>query len=157
MELVKIPTSTKKFNFNFVPEHILSGQYLRDFIFAGNALFTVVNEDTKNHVTIKIKKHKDEEIWFVSVLDAGLYNTIGTLSIFLKTMVYKHSENSMISSNHRKVKVFRWFYTNFLDKQDKYPMIKVYHHGKCGRCGKKLTTPNSIKEGIGPVCGGKRK
>jgi len=28
--------------------------------------------------------------------------------------------------------------------------------GKCRCCGRKLTTPESIKAGVGPVCGGRR-
>jgi hypothetical protein len=27
-----------------------------------------------------------------------------------------------------------------------------YHEGRCGMCNRKLTTPESIKRGIGPVC-----
>ena len=33
-----------------------------------------------------------------------------------------------------------------------YPTVKVFHSGKCGKCGKKLTTPESIKSGLGPYC-----
>ena len=31
----------------------------------------------------------------------------------------------------------------------------VYHVGKCGKCGKKLTTPESILTGLGPTCSNK--
>lgn len=30
--------------------------------------------------------------------------------------------------------------------------IIVYHEGRCGRCGRKLTTPESIDRGFGPEC-----
>lgn len=29
---------------------------------------------------------------------------------------------------------------------------ELKHEGKCGRCGRKLTNPESIETGIGPVC-----
>ena len=29
---------------------------------------------------------------------------------------------------------------------------KVHHAGQCGRCGRRLTTPESIESGIGPEC-----
>jgi hypothetical protein len=29
----------------------------------------------------------------------------------------------------------------------------VHHSGRCGRCGRKLTVPESIKTGFGPECG----
>ena len=28
----------------------------------------------------------------------------------------------------------------------------VYHSGTCSRCGRVLTTPESIRSGLGPVC-----
>lgn len=30
--------------------------------------------------------------------------------------------------------------------------LEVYHHGRCGRCGRKLTDPDSIVQGMGPEC-----
>src|ERR1019366_4832357 len=30
--------------------------------------------------------------------------------------------------------------------------LEVWHEGKCGRCGRKLTVPESIERGIGPEC-----
>ena len=56
MNFVKIPTKQKKHD--FVPANELRGNQLRDFVFAGNALFTVANTLTNNHVTFKVKKHK---------------------------------------------------------------------------------------------------
>jgi hypothetical protein len=28
----------------------------------------------------------------------------------------------------------------------------VWHEGRCGRCGRKLTVPESIESGFGPEC-----
>ena len=77
MDFIKIPTQQKKHK--FIPESELRGQQLRDFVFAGNALFTVANTLTKNYVTFKVKKHKEEDVWFVSTLGQyGYYDFIGT-------------------------------------------------------------------------------
>jgi len=35
--------------------------------------------------------------------------------------------------------------------------FEIHHVGKCGRCGRRLTVPESIKSGIGPYCKGKIK
>ena len=35
------------------------------------------------------------------------------------------------------------------------PNLRVWHHGACGRCGRELTVPGSIRRGIGPQCYGK--
>lgn len=31
--------------------------------------------------------------------------------------------------------------------------LEVWHEGRCGRCGRKLTVPDSIAAGLGPECG----
>lgn len=31
-------------------------------------------------------------------------------------------------------------------------VLEIWHHGVCGRCGRKLTTPESIQRGLGPKC-----
>lgn len=151
MDFVKIPSKQKKHN--FIPTNELRGNQLRDFVFAGNALFTITNTLTNNHVTFKVKKHKEEDVWFVYTLGQyGHYDFIGTCFSDKK---YKHSKNSQISPKDKKVAVFNWFLDKFFNNQDKHPMVKVYHHGRCGACHKKLTTPQSIKSGIGPICGGR--
>lgn len=33
--------------------------------------------------------------------------------------------------------------------------LAVYHEGRCGKCGRQLTTPESIETGLGPVCAGR--
>lgn len=33
--------------------------------------------------------------------------------------------------------------------------LQVWHEGRCGRCGRKLTVPSSIETGLGPECAGK--
>jgi len=30
--------------------------------------------------------------------------------------------------------------------------VKIFHEGKCCRCGRRLTTPTSVQNGIGPEC-----
>jgi hypothetical protein len=32
------------------------------------------------------------------------------------------------------------------------PLTEIWHEGRCGRCGRKLTVPDSIAIGIGPDC-----
>lgn len=151
MNFVQIPNRPKKHE--FTPANELRGKQLRDFVFAGNALFTITNTLSNNHVTFKVKKHKEDDVWFVSILGQyGHYTFIGTCFSDKK---YKHSKNSDVIGGDRKVVVFQWFLNKFFNNQEKYPMVKVYHHGRCGACHKKLTTPQSIKSGIGPICGGR--
>lgn len=154
MDLVKIPQKTKKFNFQFTPTNELRGQNLRNFVFAGNALFTVLNETTGNHVTFKVKRHKEEEVWFVNTLHDNRYVPIGTCFSDKK---FNKKIDAVLDIRHQKVVVFDWLLDVFFNNQEKYPMVRVYHHGRCGSCNKTLTTPESIKSGIGPICGSKKR
>jgi hypothetical protein len=154
MDFVKIPTKQEKFNHQFTPEAELRGKNFRDFVFAGNALFTLLNEETGNHVTFKVKKHKEDDIWFVNTLSGHNYVHIGTC---FSNKEFKVKTNGFINPDVQKVGIFNWMLEKFFHNQDKYPMIKVYHHGRCGACNKTLTTPKSIKSGIGPICGRRKK
>lgn len=61
--------------------------------------------------------------------------------------VFYHSGKSRIGVEAPSAKAFEWFWRNI--ESDK---VRVYHSGQCGRCGRTLTTPESIRTGLGPVC-----
>ena len=33
--------------------------------------------------------------------------------------------------------------------------VQVWHEGRCGKCGRKLTVPESLTSGLGPECAGR--
>ena len=47
---------------------------------------------------------------------------------------------------------WRWLWTRLNARAVLPANVTVWHEGKCGACGRKLTVPDSIKSGIGPVC-----
>ena len=47
------------------------------------------------------------------------------------------------------MRAIRFLFNHIDDVPDN---LRVYHEGKCCRCGRTLTTPESIKKGIGPEC-----
>ena len=46
-----------------------------DFILGGNSLFTLLNVESGNRFTFKVKKHKLDDVYFVSVLTKSTFNT----------------------------------------------------------------------------------
>lgn len=133
------------------------------FVFAGNATFTIINEKTGGRYTFKLTRPKaiqggTLDVWFVKVLrtsdnESG-YSFVGT--VFEKDnerggtfKYYNHSYKSTISEEAPSVVAFMWFLTHRHQLPD---LVKVYHEGKCGHCGRKLTVPESIKSGFGPKC-----
>jgi len=121
-----------------------------DFIFGGKSLFTVRNPNTDNRLTYKVKKGKDNDIYFVSVLSSGddLYQYVGHIK---KDMNLKHSNKSKVSINSMSFKVFD-FLTKSLYSNNLPDFIEIFHHGRCARCSRILTVPDSIESGFGPEC-----
>jgi hypothetical protein len=115
------------------------------FILAGNSTVTFKNVETENRFTYKVVKHKTNDIYFVKVLNGSDYTYIG----YIKDKIYKHSSKSTINYTSQSVKVFAWC----INKINELPnIIEVWHEGKCGRCNRELTVPESIKSGFGPEC-----
>lgn len=143
-------------------KHQLTSETLKDFILAGTAVFTIVNENTGNRFTFRVRKagwgtsNVKSDIFYVSVLTGSDNNSCYTfLGSFFggKNQMYRHSPKSKINFSAMSNKVVDWFFQNYFKNPSLYSTVKVYHSGKCGKCGKKLTTPESIKSGLGPYCG----
>lgn len=117
------------------------------FILGGNSTVTFINTKSGNRFTYKIKKYQDGKVSFVKVLTSpDLYTFIGSIM-----NDFKWSLKSKISNDAQSVKVFNWVF-NKLKVDDLPEFIEIWHEGKCGRCGRELTVPESIKSGFGPEC-----
>jgi hypothetical protein len=124
------------------------------FIFAGNATFTLESTKTGNRYTYKMTKCKDKkDLYFVGLLygtdNEKDYKYIGVVD----KGNFRTTANSKVKKDTTSVKAFAFFIAK-LDKLNKIEGLNIYHEGTCGHCGRKLTTPESIKTGFGPVCMG---
>ena len=117
------------------------------FIFAGNSTTTFLNSETENRFTYRVKKAKDSNLFFVSVLTGPeQYSYLGTVS----NGNYKHGKKSNFT-NAQSEKVFSYV-LNKLKTESLPDCIEIWHEGKCGKCNRPLTVPSSIETGIGPEC-----
>jgi hypothetical protein len=138
---------------------LASGPDALKFALAGNARLTLVSERTGTRFTFRIraKAVKSGEApappWFVSVLtgreNESDYTFLGT--IFEDRVTYRHGRKSTVSPEAPSAKGFAWAWT-FIAKGELPPGCEVWHEGRCGRCGRALTVPESIALGIGPEC-----
>jgi hypothetical protein len=125
------------------------------FFIGGNAIFTVSNP-SGIHYTYKIRKPSEEMPFFVSLLSGpdnennfnylGIYDpNKGTIRLTKKS---RYKEDSL------PVKVIRWAIA-IINKNLPIPEgYAIQHEGRCCKCGRTLTTPESIELGIGPICMG---
>lgn len=146
------------FNPTFAPEmagQLIDKSKMERFLFAGKAIFTIRNNDTGNRFTYRVLRPKriTDDVYFVSVLTGSDNNSSYTFfgTIFDKT-TFKISKKTKIGMDSMSIKAFMWFWKTLLSNQPFPPQVQIWHEGLCGKCGKKLTVPESVDIGLGPVC-----
>lgn len=126
-----------------------------EWVRAGNAVFTVVSNATGTRFTFRVRQPKPDAPHFVGVLtgpdNESSYTFLGTL---FADGTYRHGRKSSIGADAPSAKAATWFFNN-LGNAAAMAKCKVYHEGRCCRCGRKLTVPSSVESGIGPECAGR--
>lgn len=64
---------------------------------------------------------------------------------------YEHGRKSPIGPDAPSARAAGWYFARLFGGGD-VSGVTVYHDGTCGRCGRDLTTPESVSRGIGPEC-----
>jgi len=132
----------------------------RVFILAGNAIFTLVGEKTR--FTYRVRKktfNLSSEFYYYTVeVLTGMnnntdYTNIGKI-IDMGT-IYKYTLRNNEKEAPLSVRAFAWFFKRLMCKLPDINRVKFYHVGRCGRCGRRLTTPESIQTGMGEICASK--
>lgn len=129
---------------------MLARDKIEAFTLAGNAILTVRNTSTGNRFTYKVRQCDDNpDLYFVSVLtgsdNTADYQYLGTL----RNLSYAHGRKSRIDSESTSARAFRWFWEH---RANLPACVEVWHEGRCGRCARLLTVPESIASGFGPEC-----
>jgi Family of unknown function (DUF6011) len=131
-----------------------------DFITGGKAIFTLQSKVSGSRFTFKATQVPDGgDKYFVSVLNGpdnyANYQYIGMIGKgdVAGVREFYSTKNSRVSTSAPSFKAFAWFFRTF----QREPLLavaqcEIFHEGKCCRCGRKLTTPESITRGIGPEC-----
>jgi hypothetical protein len=138
---------------------------IRSFALAGKATVTIESLKTGAHYTYKIEKAKSGSAWFVSVLSGPSNETDFTYMGMLfsseqKTWFghngteFRLTKKSRYTDDAVCVRAFRFFW-RFVEAGAMPQDMNVRHSGACGRCGRTLTTPESLDRGIGPECANK--
>ena len=134
-----------------IPAHKLNGN-TQGFILAGNATFTIENSRTGNRFTFKVVQPTADHPHFVRVLtgsdNEADYTFLGTI---FDGANYRHGKRSPIGSQAQAARVFTWAWPKIL-AHTLPEEVEIYHAGTCGRCGRKLTVPESVLSGFGPEC-----
>lgn len=136
-----------------LPEDILS------YILGGHGTFTLESQRTGSYFTYKADMPElasDLKVKTPIFIQLLTPEPIYLGVIWIRPDVegvpdFNLTRASRASLDAPSVKALRWLLHRIRESK---PLddLKVYHEGTCSRCGKNLTTPESIKRGIGPVC-----
>lgn len=129
----------------------------RDFILGGRAILTMIGKSTR--YTFKVRRADPTErnpnpsLFFVSVMtgtdnEAG-YTYLGVLD--QQTGAVRPSRGSKLPQDHPAFVAASWAFPQVF-MHGRLPGGQVLHAGRCGRCARLLTDPDSIRTGFGPEC-----
>ena len=131
----------------------------KQFLLAGHAVFTVSNGKGGHH-TFRVTKpddfSPDRPTYFVAALtgpdNTSDYTYLGLIDT--RTGGVRLTAKSKFAADSPSYKVGSWAVKRvFTEVATPLPEgYKIEHAGRCGVCGRPLTTPESIECGIGPVC-----
>jgi|SRR5271163_195999 len=125
------------------------------FILAGKATVTFRSISSGSRFTYKIKaapkrNENDAQTWFVSLLN-GPDNTTDYIYIgIIRNNEYIWTSKARVGKQTPSVLGFDFVLKSLV--KNSMRGFEVWHEGKCGRCGRPLTVPESIAQGFGPEC-----
>lgn len=128
------------------------------FLLAGNAHVTFQSAKTGTRFTFRVVAAAPSSAstspvsHFVHVLTGpDHYEYLGCL---YERRFYRHGRKSRVAPGTPSARAFAWCWAK-LSGGHMPETLAVYHEGRCGKCGRRLTTPESITSGLGPTCRGR--
>lgn len=135
------------------------------FLFAGKAIVSLRSLKTDKRYTFKVVAKKGATgVHFVHLLrgpsNEGDFRFLGTV---VNRQHYMHSDRSEAHPESPSALGFAWMLRHLVGRArnaagrscggPKVPeALELWHEGRCGRCGRRLTRVESIKSGMGVEC-----
>lgn len=114
-----------------------------------NGVMTIQSKRTGEHRTIRCKTER--------FADGSEHRVVSLLTGVMNDADYTgfatvRSGKINVWRKYRESEVLRWLAACAADPDKFRDQAEVLVAGTCRRCGRPLTTPGSIKSGIGPIC-----
>lgn len=128
----------------------------------GKSCTFTISSPTK-HFTFKISASKslndNGKVLFLKVLtgpdNESSYSYVGILrqNVDFRPAIVP-TRKSKVGMDAQSVKALLWVLRQIYFNKELPEGYDVLHSGHCAACGRKLTTPESIEMGLGPICAG---
>jgi hypothetical protein len=129
---------------------------VREYIFAGNARFTLRSLKTGARYTYRVRaKKSDPALYFVSLLRGpSNEDDYAYMGVLRRPGTFYLTQASRVSRGAESYKALVWALDRLRENRVAVlgRLLEVWHEGRCGRCGRALTVPESVQRGIGPEC-----
>ena len=128
------------------------------YIMGGHGSFTLVNASSGAYITYRVRWSKDREAAFVSFLSGpDTYSYLGVLDFTYDDQGdlfadLRLTAKSQATWTARSTRGMVWLLEQCMNVRELPSTMKFQHSGQCCKCGRELTTPESIARGIGPIC-----
>ncbi len=141
---------------------LLTAEAALGFILAGNAYFTLRSRRTGTRFTYRVARPKrarenNEDFWYVSLLNGPDNESNYTYMANLKrngTLRMWTNDKCRVGQDAPSYIAFKYMLEKLMQGVTLENM-EIWHEGRCGRCGRRLTVPESVAAGIGPECAGR--
>lgn len=142
----------------------LDTKYVLNYMLAGKSDFTILSLKTgdkfKYEILRKRSKYSGEKaskyVYLVSTSIKGTMQYAGTIYLDKNINLFKFTKGNRGKLSVENINIKSLLYImNKLNKNEEVDTAYIYHSGYCGRCGKKLTSSESLKIGLGPECSNK--
>lgn len=117
-----------------------------------NGTLTIKSRATGEHRTVDIRtcKYKDGSLHRVVSLLVGANNETD-----YQGFGECHATGARVWTRHANSKTYCWL-TKALNHPERYlDQVEFLFEARCRICDRKLTTPESVRTGIGPTCAGR--
>ena len=129
---------------------------IADYVKGGRGMFTMESTQSGKHLTYRItcpkttEAGKEKPLWVSVLCGDNKFQFLGTL--WLSKLIFYRSPKAKASENSDSIKGISWLINHIRSHKNLPSGMNFWHEGVCCRCGRALTRPESIVNGIGPVC-----
>jgi hypothetical protein len=123
------------------------------YALGGHATITVMNPGTGQRFTFKVNANPERagQYWVKLMNGPDNQNDYAYMGV-IDHRGFHLTGGSKVTAEAPSYKVMDWLHNRNHWEDTR---IEMWHDGRCGRCGRPLTVPESIESGIGPVCAGR--
>ncbi len=125
------------------------------FVTAGKAIFTATNVARGTRLTFKVEKPEIFRGEFFAAVMKGTDNENDYLYVGMVkegTLFLRETKGSKHHAGSPEFEGLKLVLSIIAGRRPETPLLDIQHAGKCGRCNRTLTVPESIASGIGPEC-----